>query len=151
MFELKSKCKDLREYGSDFLIQFWAQLRMESLKADEQEVNWNSSDSDLIIANNKPFLYKSEIEMEVEDAYRFRESANEYSFNELREEVSKLVYGDFSYTKIADKVLRAALLRLVPSGKELHGKRISNKRFINIVRKGDSFDTCIKAGDGLPF
>ena len=151
MFELKSKCKDLREYGNDFLIQFWAQLRMESLKADEQEINWNSSDSDLIIANNKPFLYKSEIEMEVEDAYRFREFANEYTFNELREEVSKLVYGDFSYTKIPDKSLRAALLRLVPSGKELHGKRISNKRFINIVRKDDSFDTCIEAGDGLPF
>lgn len=151
MFELKSKCKDLREYGSDFFIQFWEQLRMESLKADEQEVNWNSSDSDLIIANNKPFLYKSEIEMEVEDACRFRESANEYSFNELREEVSKLVYGDFSYTKIADKVLRAALLRLVPSGKELHGKRISNKRFINIVRKGDSCDRPFQAGDGLPF
>jgi len=41
-------------------------------------------------------------------------------------------------------------LRLVPSGKDLYGRRTGRKRYINI-KANDGDDNVISAGDGLPF
>ena len=142
MFELDKKVKDLREYGDDFIEQFWAQVRSEAIE-ERGNCNWDSADYDLIVEMNKPYLFKSPLEMEIEDRFIFSEYAEELTFNEIK----AIIGNDFAPL---DLELRTALLRLVPSGKDLYGRRTGRKRYINI-KANDGDDNVISAGDGLPF
>lgn len=142
MFELDKKVKDLREYGEDFIEQFWAQVRKEAIE-ERGNCNWNSADYDLIVEMNKPYLFMSPLEMEIEDRFIFSEYAEELTFKEIQAMISN----DFTPK---DLELKTALLRLVPSGKDLYGRRTGRKRYINI-KENDGNDNVVSAGDGLPF